>query len=572
MTQIPKTEKEKQDRRNLIFGSAPGEFNLDKAEKMKRAVKALDQKFEEEQVARKAKGWGANYFDLTNFPIDQTAITALSEAQARQAEVVPFFRDKNHLKLAMANPSNPLVEKVVQDLEKKHFVVDVYLVSHNGYDRAMQNYRIVKTVAPVQQQIKISDVAPEAMRRLKELQEIGPGIAKLSPTDLLTTLLSAATAMRASDIHIQPEKNNLAIRFRVDGVLQDTAKLDASVTHNLTSRIKILSKLKLNVTRTPQDGSFAVDSLGEHLELRVSILPSASGEAIVMRLLGTQTAVELEELGLRGLAFERIKQEIDKPNGMILTTGPTGSGKTTTLYSFLKRVNKPGVKIITLENPVEYRLEGIEQIQIDERGAGMTFAGALRSVLRQDPDIIMVGEIRDYDTADVAAQAALTGHMVYSTLHTNDAAGAIPRLLHLGVKPVTLAPALSVVIAQRLVRRLCQQCREEQALDASVTARVKNILSAIPAAAKPEIPKEMKFYHGRGCLECNYLGYKGRIGVFELFPVDDDIQQLVFKEASTVDIKNQAVKSGMVSMIQDGLLKSLEGLTDVAEVFRVTEE
>jgi len=256
---------------------------------------------------------------------------------------------------------------------------------------------------------------------------------------------------------------------------------------------------------------------------------------------------------------------------LILTTGPTGSGKTTTLYSFLKSVNKPGVKIITLENPIEYRLEGVEQIQIDEK-AGLTFANALKSALRQDPDVLMVGEIRDLDTAEAAAQAALTGHLVFSTLHTNDAAGAIPRFLNLGVQPVALAPALTTVIAQRLVRKICQECKEEQKLDSVLLKRTNSVLEAIPKNSKEKVPDERKFYHSRGCSACNHLGYKGRIGVFEVFVNDDAMQELIFKGSSTVEIKEQAIKSGMVTMIQDGLLKALEGITDVAEVLRVTEE
>jgi len=300
-------------------------------------------------------------------------------------------------------------------------------------------------------------------------------------------------------------------------------------------------------------------------------LPSTYGEALVLRLLGEQVVLDIKTLGLRDLAYERVVHEIEKPHGLILTTGPTGSGKTTSLYAFLKKANKPGIKVVTLENPVEYRLPGIEQVQINE-SRELTFASALHSVLRQDPDVIMVGEIRDLDTAETAAQAALTGHMVYSTLHTNDAAGAIPRFLNLGVKPITLAPALSVVIAQRLLRKICQDCKTEEKLDEKLLSRVKNVLSAIPPSAKVSVPKVMGFFHSMGCAECNYLGYKGRIGVFEVFVVDDEMQKLIYSEASTVDIKAAAIKSGMVTMLQDGLLKALEGVTDVAEVFRVAEE
>lgn len=575
MTQTPISPKDKQkeERRGLIFGQRGPNFSDNRAEKMGRAVKDLDRKFEEEETGRKAKQFGLPYFNLYGFPVDQTAITAFTQAQADEARAIAFYHDGNHLKVGIVDPSNPRLEELQQGLEKRRYLVDTYLISKSGFEAAMKNYRIIKSAAPAAvQQIKITTDSPAALRRLGDLQEMGSAVAKVSATELITILLAAAKAMRASDVHIQPEKSTVSVRYRVDGVLQEAVSLGYEAFKPLVSRIKILSKLKLNVTKVPQDGSFVANAAGQDLEIRVSILPSALGEAIVMRLLGSQESVEIDQLGLTGLAFTRVEEEINKPNGMILTTGPTGSGKTTTLYSFLKRVNKPGVKIITLENPIEYRLEGVEQIQIDDRKGGLTFANALRSVLRQDPDIIMVGEIRDYDTVDTAAQAALTGHMVYSTLHTNDAAGAIPRMLHLGVKPVTLAPALSVVIAQRLVRRLCPKCKQEEKLDDKLLARVKSILTALPKAAEVQLPKDWKFFHGHGCAECNNLGYRGRIGVYEVIIVDDSIEQLIFKEASTVDIKNQAIKTGMITMAQDGLLKALAGITDVAEVFRVTEE
>ena len=329
--------------------------------------------------------------------------------------------------------------------------------------------------------------------------------------------------------------------------------------------------MKINVTNLPQDGSFVISAENHNYEIRVSTLPATYGESVVMRLLGDQVALDINDIGMRALAYERVLAEIKKPNGLILTTGPTGSGKTTTLYSFLKTVNKPGVKIITLENPVEYRLEGVEQVQINVN-TGLTFANALKSTLRQDPDVLMVGEIRDSDTAEAAAQAALTGHLVFSTLHTNDSSGAIPRLLNLGIQPVVLASALTTVIAQRLIRKICGDCKEEQKLDGALLARVKAIIDSIPKNSKVEIPKELKFYQSKGCHACNNLGYKGRLGVFEVFTMTDDMQNLVFQNASNVEIKQTAIKGGMITMIQDGILKALEGITDVAEVFRVTEE
>lgn len=551
---------------------AASDYKIAKAKKISSALKALNQGFGEQRVAQKAKELGFQYFNLTKFPIDNSAVTLLTEKQVRDAEAIPFYRDAQNLKMGMVNPANPAVNDLVEFLSKKNYKVDLYLISSAGFEKGVAVYKSIKPPKITQEQIRIYKEKPELqVDKLKELEKMGEEILKISATDFISTLLTAATSVRASDIHLQPEKDFLQIRFRVDGVLQEAARLNSIIYKSLISRIKILSKLKINVTKVPQDGSFVISAGFHQYEIRVSLLPSTYGEAVVMRLLGEQVALEVKDIGMRALAFERIQAEIKKPNGLILTTGPTGSGKTTTLYSFLKNVNKPGVKIITLENPVEYRLEGVEQIQIDKK-AGLTFATALKSTLRQDPDILMVGEIRDSDTAEAAAQAALTGHLVFSTIHTNDSSGAIPRLLNLGIQPVVLAPALTAVIAQRLVRKICPDCREEQSLDKQTRERVETILAEVPANAKVEIPKDKKFYHGKGCHNCNGLGYKGRIGVFEAFNMDDDMQKLVFQNASTVEIKRTAIKNGMVTMIQDGLLKALDGITDVQEVFRVTEE
>jgi len=573
MIQTPqqKRDEAKKRRHDMIFGGTAANFQLGKAEKLAHAVKELDRKFEEELAAKRAKELGLPYFNLYAVPIDQDALAVLTEEQARGGQLLPFYREKNYIKIGMLDPANPKLNSLMSDLEKRHFEADLYIISKSAYDRAMENYKAIRAPQKDLEQVHIESDSPGALQRLRHLQAIGEEIQRVSATELMNILLTSAVAMRSSDIHLQPESDYISVRFRIDGVLQETAKFHNAVYHSLISRIKILSKLKINLTKLPQDGSFVVETAGQNYEIRVSLLPSTYGEAVVMRILGDLIALEFEQLGLQHLAYSVVEREIKKPNGLILTTGPTGSGKTTTLYSFLKRANKPGIKIITLENPVEYRLEGIEQIQIDEK-SGLTFASALRSVLRQDPDVCMVGEIRDFDTAEVAAQAALTGHMVYSTLHTNDAAGAIPRLLNLGVKAVILAPALSCVIAQRLVRKLCPDCKTVEKIDASLRSRIDHILSTIPKNSGAEIPNSGAFYRGAGCSACNYIGYRGRIGIFEVFPVDEAMQQLIFAGSSTVEIKAQAVKSGMISMIQDGLLKALKGVTDVAEVFRVTEE
>jgi type II secretory ATPase GspE/PulE/Tfp pilus assembly ATPase PilB-like protein len=362
------------------------------------------------------------------------------------------------------------------------------------------------------------------------------------------------------------------VRFRIDGVLQEIDKLPKSWQKLLLARLKLLSKLKLNVEGQPQDGRMSFDYLGTQVDVRVATLPSAFGEGVVMRLLGIGAlSLRLGDLGLRGKAYTVVEAALTKPNGMIATTGPTGSGKTTTLYAFISELNKPGVKIITLEDPIEYRLPGIQQTPIDHH-VDFSFVKALRAVLRQDPDIVMVGEIRDAETADTALQAALTGHIVLTTLHTNEASGAIPRLITMGVKPFVIAPALNVIIAQRLVRKLCVDCKQSVQLTASVMERVLAILGQIPATAGVTLPKTPTFFHAPGCSSCQKLGYKGRIGIYEVIELDEPMRQMILQEASAGQIKAYAITQGMVTMAQDGLLKAMEGITDVEEVFRVAGE
>jgi len=341
------------------------------------------------------------------------------------------------------------------------------------------------------------------------------------------------------------------------------------------SRIKLVSRLKLNINDRPQDGRISIVLPDDKLDIRVSTLPTTYGESVVMRLLRSSAAgLDFKDLGMRGKASVDLKREIARPNGMVLTTGPTGSGKTTTLYAILNALNNEETKIITLEDPVEYKLEGINQSQV-ERSTGYDFAKGLRSILRQDPDIVMVGEIRDLETADVAINGALTGHLVLSTLHTNDAAGAIPRFLAMGVKPFLLAPSINAVIGQRLVRKICEQCKEEVELDNNAITRVMKIVDSIPENSGFSIDKskDLKFYQGKGCDACSGEGFKGRTGVYEVFTITPEIEKMILNgKVSEYDIKEITQKSGMISMVQDGILKALDGITSVKEVFRVTEE
>lgn len=386
-------------------------------------------------------------------------------------------------------------------------------------------------------------------------------------TELLDIILAGAINLDASDIHIEPEKERAKIRIRIDGILQDVLFMNLQIYEVLLSRIKLLSGIKLNISDRPQDGRFSILIRDWAIEVRASSLPAEHGESIVLRILNPKTLVELEGLGLRKDLLDIVNKEIKRPNGMIIVTGPTGSGKTTTLYAFLKKIRKSEIKIITIEDPIEYHLEAISQTQVDPK-KGYDFASGLKSVMRQDPDVILVGEIRDLQTADTALQAALTGHLVLTTLHTNDAAGVVARLTSLGAKISNVEPALNMVIAQRLVRKICPKCK---LLEKPLPEELKIIKREL-SSLKIKIPQEFKISRVKGCKDCNFTGYRKRVGIFEIFLVDDEIEKFLLQEPSIVALKELAIKKGMVTMKQDGFLKVLQGVTTIKEVQRITGE
>jgi type IV pilus assembly protein PilB len=391
---------------------------------------------------------------------------------------------------------------------------------------------------------------------------------------IVAAMMNFALNKKASDIHIEPQAKILRIRFRIDGVLTDAVKLPIALHPPIISRVKIISKLKIDESRIPQDGRFAVSLMGKEVDVRVSSLPTVHGEKIVLRILDkNQKILSLEDLGMQGTAFDKTLEAIKKPWGIILSTGPTGSGKSTTLTAILTRLNGPGVNIITLEDPVEYETPGANQCQV-KPDIGFTFASGLRSVLRQDPNIIMVGEIRDGETAGMATQAALTGHLVLSTLHTNDTAGSLPRLTDMGIEPFLITSSMNLVIAQRLVRLICPDCKEEVKLPQKLIEEIKVEIDKIPANNTKDrqlVPQELKFYYGRGCNKCSN-GYKGRIGLFEVMMMTPEIEELAIGKKSANEIKVSAIKTGMITMKQDGIIKALQGLTTIDEVFQATIE
>lgn len=389
---------------------------------------------------------------------------------------------------------------------------------------------------------------------------------------LLNIIMAGGVVIGTSDIHIEPLEKKAKIRIRIDGVLQDVIELNRKTYNDILSRIKLISGVKLNVEKKPQDGRFTIlypgDEKNRAIEIRMSSLPSEYGETIVMRILDPKKLITIEKLGLRPELEKIFKKEINKPNGMIIVTGPTGSGKTTTLYAFLKYIRNPGIKIVTIEDPIEYHLKNISQTEVDP-SKGYDFANGLRAIVRQDPDVILVGEIRDLETAGIGLQAALTGHTVFSTLHTNDAAGAIPRLQALGEKPVNIAPAINVIIAQRLVRKLCDRCKEEILLEEIDENKFLNLKNSLDNMEKINVSKENTIYKSKGCKKCNFTGYKGRLGVFEALVVDEEIQDLIFSNPSTSEIRKKAIEKGMITLKQDGIIKIIEGKTTLEEINRV---
>ncbi len=412
----------------------------------------------------------------------------------------------------------------------------------------------------------------ELYKQLTSLREVkkwvdGFDFKNQSTAYLLEIILGGALANRVSDVHLEPGASDVKIRYRVDGLLYDTASFSLDFYKLIINRVKFLSNLKLNITDKPQDGRFTIKLAARNIDIRVSIVPSEYGETAVLRLLDPDALiVSLEELGLRSDDSAIVQEELAAPNGMILNTGPTGSGKTTTLYAFLKKKQTSEIKIITIEDPIEYHLGGIEQTQVTSNG-NYNFANGLRSILRQDPDVILIGEIRDQETAEIAIQAALTGHLVFSTIHANEAAGAIPRLLDLNVKASSIGPSLSLIMAQRLARRLCPDCKKAKEISSETKEWIDSFLAALPERAKENGPFQM--FEPGGCDKCNHLGYKGRVGIFELLKVDEKIENLIEKQASETEIQSFAIANGMVTMQQDGILKALRGITTLEEVERV---
>lgn len=514
----------------------------------------------------KAKGefYHVAYVNLEEQAVSPEALNTLPEIVARRYQTFPVGLDRTNgiLTLAMANP---LDLSAVEFLEKKTgFKIKPVIAAADDILQLIEEKYSQSLSTEVTEALKESG---EPQSKVIDIEALAKGtIIREAPiAKIVATILEFAIKSRASDVHIEPQEDKTRVRYRIDGILHEKLILPRRVHDAVVSRIKILSDMKIDEKRMPQDGRFNFRAAGEEVDLRVSSLPTVHGEKMVMRLLKKSGNVpDLPGLGLRGRALKNLEDSVRVPHGIILVTGPTGSGKTTTLYSILNIINTPRVNIVTLEDPVEYQIGGVNQVQVNPQ-AGLTFASGLRSFLRQDPNIIMVGEIRDSETADLAIQASLTGHLVFSTLHTNSASGALPRLLDMKAEPFLLASSITCLLAQRVTRRICDHCKESYDPSPEVVADIRQVLGNLV----PQGP--FKLYRGRKCSACNDTGYFGRIAIFEVLPVTEKIGRLILERQPASDIEHQAVADGMILMKQDGYLKAVEGITSIEEVIRVAQ-
>jgi len=615
---------------------------------------------EEEFSKLYAKAVGVEYIELGTMTIPKNLLDKLPERVAKRYQAVIFGEEDGHLKVAMADPEDV---EAVQSIQKQcGYDIQIYLATPGDIGGALEQYKeglsseISKAIQETEEEISIDK---EELAENTSADKVESIISEAPIARAVNILIEYAIKSRASDIHIEPRESYVQVRYRIDGILHDTMTLPHALMNSIASRIKILSNLRIDEHRIPQDGRIKINMAGNNISLRVSTLPVMDGEKIVMRLLDESSkALTLDELGYKGQALVAIENALKKPHGMLLVTGPTGSGKSTTLYSVLSALNTIGVNISTVEDPVEYRIQGVNQTQVSAK-IGMTFASGLRALLRQDPDIIMVGEIRDGETAEIAVHAALTGHVVLSTLHTNDAAGCLPRLLDMEIEPFLIASTVNAVVGQRLVRKLCSHCVEAYTPDDKIIEEIiedfglrkefltsdkplvalrtdlpkpdttttvqgerkiplpegldldkKSILDKIAAdpalvdrsakeaeeialrnqifltteeREKEEKPKKetrsgksddlkLTLYRSKGCNKCDNTGYMGRMGIYEVLEMNEEIGRLIVERASTESIQHVAIKNGMITMQQDGFLKALEGITTVEEVLRVTKE
>lgn len=538
---------------------------------LEKKLKDIKLKEEEEKYAESAKRFGFPFSTLKGIPIDTDALNVLDEETSRKAQIAVLYKtDSNKLIVAITNPESPQTKEIIESLKKKGFDVDILLTTPGLLSSAWQKYKIIKQKVFKIGAIEIDEKELESLQgQIQGIGDLKNKLQTISVTKLLEILIAGALKTKASDIHFEPETTGTRLRYRLDGILHDITNLDTEYYDKILNRVKVLSKMKLNIHSSPQDGRFTIKQASVDIEVRVSIIPSEFGETIVMRMLDPRNIkVTLESLGMRKDLLEIVLQQLKKKTGAIMVSGPTGAGKTTTLYAFVNHLNEPGTKIITIEDPIEYHVKNISQTQVDPK-KGYGFANGLRSIVRQDPDIILVGEIRDVETAEISLHAALTGHLVLSTIHTNDAAGVIPRLIDLGIRPQILAPAIDLTLAQRLVRKLCPSCKKQVKVTPEQLNQIKDILGPLKNRLEiPELSPSLKIYVASQCNDCDNTGYRDRIGVFEAFVVSNSIEELILSSPPMSAVRKMAVAEGMVTILQDAYLKLVAGITSIEEIER----
>ncbi len=506
------------------------------------------------------------FIELVDKTIPKDILALVPEPIARKYLAVPFALKDKTLFIGMTDPENEEAFNAIRKTSGK--IVKSFITTNDDINHVLDQY------SGMQSELSdLVEVSEEDEEKKEKEKATDADITETSPAaKIVTSLLKRSVREKASDIHIEPSEEDVTVRFRIDGVLRKVLTLPKEVQPALTSRVKILSNLKIDETRLPQDGRIQILLDGAKIDFRISTLPTVNGEKIVARVLDHSGGVlNLTDLGVRGRALKTLEDNLTNAHGMTLITGPTGSGKSTTLYAMIHRIKDDAINIITMEDPVEYRMPGVNQSQVNSK-INFTFASGLRSILRQDPDVVMVGEIRDKETADIAINAALTGHVVLSSLHTNDSAGALPRLLDMGIEPFLITSSTNAIVAQRLCRKICDKCRQEVEPKPEHVELMNQEIELLPDPEKTEAKAKKKLFVGAGCDACTNSGYKGRIGIFEIMAVTEPVRQLTLKRASSSELMAQATKDGLITLKQDGILKALDGLTTMEEVWRVTKD
>ena len=549
-------------------------------DKQNDRIDMLHKKEEEDLASTLSEKYGVSYLDLNAHPINIDALRVLKEDAARKAEIAVFNIVDKKIEVAVLSPESERTKEAIEELKSRGYVPEIFMVSHASLSKVWERYKDLSY--SFETKAGALDISNEEilliLSKVKYLKDVQVEIQTIlgqkkayRVSKILEIILAGGIALHASDIHLEPSEREVRLRYRLDGVLTDILEFDRETFDLLLSRLKLVSNLKLNIREKAQDGRFSIKLADSAVEVRVSLLPGENGESVVLRVLSPEsTLVTLDHHDIHPKLLVLIKREIKKPNGMILTTGPTGSGKTTTLYSILKEIYSPDIKIITIENPIEYHLKGIVQTQVDEE-SGYNFAEGLRSSLRQDPDVIMVGEIRDKETATTAVNASLTGHLVLSTLHTNNAAGTFPRLLDLGINPKVVSSAINIAIAQRLVRKLCDKCKKEVVLDGESKVLFDKVLDNIVDKSYLDGVQREKVWEAVGCPECNNSGYNDRLNIFEAILANDKIEKAVIENPSERDIEIASRDQGLLNLVEDGFLKILSGQTSLEELRRVVD-